>query len=87
MTVSPKVSFVVKYACNAILYFCLVLVGYLIMFGVGTLDELLVVLRLRMVLSCVVRRIVLDLRCLQRIPTYIHMNNVGPNYFHTGINW
>jgi hypothetical protein len=51
MTVNLKVSFVVKYACNAILYFCLVLVGYLIMFGVGTLDELSVVFRLRIVLD------------------------------------
>jgi hypothetical protein len=77
MTVNPNVSFVVKYACNAILYCCLVLGGYLILFGVRPIDELLVLLRLRMVLS-VVRRIVLDLRCLQRTPTYIHMNNVGP---------
>jgi hypothetical protein len=86
MTVNSKVSFVVKYACNSTLYFCLVLVSYLIMSGVGTLDELLVVLRLRMVFS-VVRRIVLDLRFLQRTLTYIHMNNVGPTHFHTGINW
>lgn len=44
------------------------------------MDELLVLKRLRMVLKSVVKRIVLDLRCLQRTPTYIHMNNVGPTY-------
>ena len=34
MTVNPTVPFAVKYACNAILSFCLVLVGYLILFVV-----------------------------------------------------
>jgi hypothetical protein len=51
MNVNPKVSFVVKYACNAISYFCLVLAGYLMLFGVGTTDGLL---GLRMVLRSVV---------------------------------
>jgi len=77
MTVNPKVSFVVKYACSAKFCFSLILVGYLILYGVGTIGELL---RLRMMLRSVVRRIELDLRCLQRIPTYIHMKNVRPTY-------
>ena len=80
MTLNSKVCFVVKYASNAILYFCLVLVSYLILFGVETIDELLVILRLRMVLRSAVRRIVLDMRCLQRTTTYVHMNNVGPTH-------
>jgi hypothetical protein len=80
MTVNPKVSFVVMYACNANLYFSLTLVGYLILYGVGTIDELLVLLRLRMMLRSAARGIELDLRCLQRTPTYIHMKNVRPTY-------
>jgi hypothetical protein len=51
ITVNPKVSFVVRYAGNAILYFCLVLVGYLVL---GKIDEPLVLLRVRMVLRSVV---------------------------------
>jgi len=40
------------------LCFCLVLVGYLIPFGVGIVDELVLLLRSQMVLGRVVQRIV-----------------------------
>ena len=40
------------------LHFYLALVGYLILFGVGTVDELVLLLRLERALGNVVRRIV-----------------------------
>jgi hypothetical protein len=67
MPVHPEVSGTVKCVCNGISYF-LVLVSYLILFSVGTVDELLVLLRMPMLLISVVRRIVLGLRCLQQTP-------------------
>ena len=56
---NPRMSFTVKYGWNGILsVFCLILVGYLILFGVGIEGGSILLLRLQMVLGSVVRKIV-----------------------------
>jgi len=62
-----RMSFVVKYEWKGILSVFFVLLDYLILFGVGLVCVSLLLWRLRIVLWNVMRRIVVELLCLQRI--------------------
>ena len=62
------------------LRFCLVPVGYLILFGVEIVSELILLLRLQMVLGSVMRRIVWSVALSTANPPHTHWTTSFPTY-------